>query len=410
MLITHKIYLFTLSCLGLLSSCDSSAVNKVAPSQESKEVSPKEKTNTLPAFSWDTLPLYMHARKATAFDKKEIQYLSQFPLVTLEKTTGMKTYGSSEAGTIEAAKAIKKFNSKTKVLYYRNVLVHYPFYASTKELKILKNPFLLNQKGQGKLVRKTNEAYDLSNVALRQWWVKTAAEVVANPAIDGLFLDGNIKVLETNYLKSDLGIDKKQAVVAGYREMMQETRDHMSVDKLMIANIIRARFEDSGMSYLKYFDGSYLENFEKPIKGISREDYLVKGIAATQQAAKAGKLIAMTLGLGEYAGSQLAIDDTRKDLKDLEGIQERLDYCIALFLICAEKYSYLNIHDGYDMNRKANGTCHSKVWLKSFPEYRKPLGKPLGPATKKGYVYTREFKHLSVSVDLQSQKAKLVWH
>jgi hypothetical protein len=78
----------------------------------------------MPVFSWDTVPRYMHVRKTTAFTDQEIDYLATFPLITFEKTTGMKEFGSTEAGTIKAAKAVKNVNPRTKILYYRNILVH----------------------------------------------------------------------------------------------------------------------------------------------------------------------------------------------------------------------------------------------------------------------------------------------
>ena len=38
----------------------------------------------LPDFSWDTVPRYMHVRKATAFTPQEIEYLATFPLITFD--------------------------------------------------------------------------------------------------------------------------------------------------------------------------------------------------------------------------------------------------------------------------------------------------------------------------------------
>ncbi|MFC1766435.1 alpha-L-fucosidase [Planctomycetota bacterium] len=60
-----------------------------------------------PKFSWDTVPLYMHMRKSAAFTPEELDYLAGFPLITLDKTTGSATYGSSVEGSRMAAKAIK---------------------------------------------------------------------------------------------------------------------------------------------------------------------------------------------------------------------------------------------------------------------------------------------------------------
>ena len=55
------------------------------------------------------------------------------------------------------------------------------------------------------------------------------------------------------------------------------------------------------------------------------------------------------------------------------------------------------------------GECQSKVWLKRFPQYDKPLGAPLGPATREGFVYKRRFEHVDVMVDLERKHATLEW-
>ena len=82
----------------------------------------------------------------------------------------------------------------------------------------------------------------------------------------------------------------------GYHLMMEQTRDAIGPDKLMLANILRARFENAGLEYLDYFDGSYLEEFFHNVGGVSYEEYVAKGIDAIQKAARQGKIIAFTTG------------------------------------------------------------------------------------------------------------------
>ena len=50
----------------------------------------------MPEFSWDTMPLYMHVWKRSAFTEAELNYLAQYPLITLEKAQG------SKEGTVQA--------------------------------------------------------------------------------------------------------------------------------------------------------------------------------------------------------------------------------------------------------------------------------------------------------------------
>ena len=176
----------------------------------------------------------------------------------------------------------------------------------------------------------------------------------------------------------------------------------------MVANIIRARFPQSGLEFMNYFDGTYLELFTKPAgTKLSKKDYLAKGIEATQTAARDGKIVAMTLGLGE-SGVSDGVDETHKRIDDLSAIsQDELQYKLALFLVCAEKYSYLFLNDGYCVDsRGKNNVCQSGLWLKLLPEYKKPLGAPKGPATRDGYIYTRNLNMQVCGWTLKTTKVR----
>ncbi|MGZ0708882.1 putative glycoside hydrolase [Coraliomargarita sp. W4R53] len=360
--------------------------------------------NRLPEFSWDTVPRYMHVRKATAFTPEEIEYLATFPLITFEKSTGNKDSAGTEAGTVKAATAVKDINPRAKILYYRNIIVHYGGYVANEQLEAIPNVFLANAKGDEDLVRGKVQAYDLSNPAVASWWMNHAKQACASPVIDGIFVDGNIKVLEDGYLRRDIGAEKKAAVKAAYYEMMEALPNEIGRNKLIVSNIIRARLDDSGLEALEYFDGSYLEGFEQAVGKVSREDYVAKGIAAIQTAARSGKIIALTMGMGEAQESEMGIDETRATIDDIASIQDRFTYALAIFLICAEEHSYFMASDGYSANRGG-----SKLWMQDFPEYSRPLGRPLGPAQNRGYLYIRQFEHVRVWLDIENQRAELVW-
>lgn len=359
-----------------------------------------------PDFSWDRVPLYMHIRKSTGFTPEELRYLAGFPLIAFEKTTGATDYGSTEKGTLEAARAVKRLNPAAKILYYRNVIVHYGGYAANAQLADIPAPFLISRDGRAKLVRNTVEAYDLTNPELRNWWVANVRQIGADPAIDGVFLDGNVKVLEPAYLLKEIGAAKKQAVVEGYHAMMAATRVALGPKKLMVANLVRARFPDSGLGWLGAFDGSYFEGFETTVGAIPREEYVAKGIAAAQAAADRGAIVAFTAGMGKLAvgetGNAQLTDEIRNRATREADTQRRFTYCLALFLICAEKYSYFLAHDGYDATK-------SSTWRKRPPEFERPLGPPTAKAQREGYIYTRDFRHASVWLDVKSEQARITW-
>lgn len=366
-----------------------------------------------PEFSWDTMPLYMHLRKSTAFTKEEIKFLSKYPLITFEKTTGSSDYGSTEEGTVKAAKAVKKINPKTKILYYKNVVINWSSYKEDKAF-LKKNPKALLTNDKGKKVLMPNKRtgfFDISQPYVRDYWVNHIDNVVKEPSIDGVFLDANIKVLVPGFFKSRVGKVKQAEIQSGYMSMMGALNKKLSDDKLIIANILRVRpeFKDVGRAYLKFFNGSYLEGFEHENFGMTYAEYLAKGIEAVQKSAREGHTIAMSLGIGEAADHNLiGFDDRRKDVVLDNAFSKRLDYLLAIFLVCAEKYSYVYPHDGYSVN-EIRGENHSSVWLKTFPQYQNKLGAPKGPAKKEGYIYTRSFEHLDVWLDIENKQAKLNW-
>ena len=356
-----------------------------------------------PAFSWERIPQYMHIRKSTSFTEKEIAFLARFPLITFEKANGHEDHGSVEKGTLAAAKAVKKINPNTKILYYRNVIVHYGSYDANTALKDIPNALLSDAEGNTKLVRNRVQAYDLSTPGLRDWWVKSCQQVVADPAIDGLFLDGNIKALEPGYLARQIGKAKKKQTMAGYHLLLKETRKALGPKKLMVANILRARFPQAGFEYIDAFDGAYLEGFFHNVGKVGYEEYVAKGIAVMQKAARTGKIIAYTATLSETVNtSRMGIDEAHGKAASEEEARRQLYYKLAVFLVCAEKYSYVRIHEGYSANE-------GEGWMRWFPEYDRPLGPPQGPATRKGHVYTRAFKHVDVWLDVKKREGRITW-
>ena len=373
------------------------------------EPTPAQEANRLPAFSWDRVPQYMHIRKAKNFTEDEIKYLATFPLVTFEKTTGSETFKSTEDGTLAAAKAVKEVNPSTKILYYRNVMVHYGTYKANEAIEKMPGAFLVASNGKTKLVRNLCEAYDLSSPQVREWWTDHAKQVCADPAIDGLFLDGNIKVLSSGYLKREIGKEKKAAQFDGYETMMRETRQAIGPDKIMLANVLRTgQSKNDGLEAIKLFDGSYIEGFEIATNPEQKKNNVARGMVAFQKAAREGFMIAFTAGLSELNTEEGDLnpektDEIRKGLGKNADYSKRFNYLLALFLVCAEKHSYFLAHDSYVVNKK------NKVWMKRPAEFDRPLGAPKGPAVQDGYIYTREFAHAKVRLDIENEVGEIEW-
>lgn len=99
-----------------------------------------------------------------------------------------------------------------------------------------------------------------------------------------------------------------------------------------------------------------------------------------------------------------------------EGLKEAsaalLDLALAPFLLVVEpnvwfSYSWFyGIATGWTTCPDTPETCTAPVgW---YPQFKRPLGKPLGSAVRDGTVYTRQFEHASVYVDLDNRTASRV--
>ena len=291
---------------------------------------------------------------------------------------------------------IKSINPEARVLYYRNAMVNYNTYLVNAGLDTITDPFLADGTGNTLLHQGVREVYDLSNPLVRQWWVDHCVEMAGYDEIDGIFIDGNVKAISPSYLLPQIGPEKKAAVLEGYSLMMEDLQNRMDTSKLRLANLIRASIPMAGLDYMHYFHGSYMENIE------GDRDYMAAEIDAAQAAARDGRIIAFCIGMG--TNLPVFSDDENGHVILYGPWQERMDFALSMFLVCAEKYSYFLLHDGYNVNPGV-----SKLWMKRFAEYDKPLGPPLGPAIRTGYVYTRVFEHASVWLDLAQGKGHITW-
>jgi len=372
------------------------------------------KVDKLPEFSWDTMPLYMHVWKQTSYTEAEIEFLAKFPLLTLEKAQGQKE-GTVQEGTLKAARAIKEVNPKSKILYYKNIVIDWNSGVS-KELKTIPGGYLQALDGVYPVVNSNSKAkfFDISKEEVRQWWIKDAKSMLTDPSIDGVFIDANIKVLIGGYFGKGkkLGDAKSEALIDGYHKLLTGINNEFRDDNIILANILRARFENAGLEYMEYFDGSYFEAFEHNVGGVSKPDYVVKGIEAGQKSAQNGKILAFTAGLGKALAkdsSGIGLDEAREKLDSFDHVQKRLDYLMAIFLTMAEKYSYFFPTDGYGVTTDRKGNQRNRTWMYTFPAFNNRLGTPKGPAKRNGYVFTREFEYCSVYLNVETEEATLKW-
>ena len=89
-----------------------------------------------PAFSWDTVPVYIHfGKSAGPLTEQELAFVARAcDFVCLEKAHGMGALGSTEKGTARDAARLKALNPKMKVLFYWNTFLNYRLYDACAEV------------------------------------------------------------------------------------------------------------------------------------------------------------------------------------------------------------------------------------------------------------------------------------
>ena len=115
-----------------------------------------------------------------------------------------------------------------------------------------------------------------------------------------------------------------------------------------------------------------------------------------------GKILLFSAGPGAYGReeSKAASQKTPKEMR--QWMRENITYPLGVFLLVAGRHSYFEWTSTPDALLGALRDHESE-------EYHRPLGRPLGPAENDGHVYTRQYEHLDVRVDIRKKEAVLSW-
>lgn len=345
--------------------------------EEEEEDPQKEKQSKYPEWSWDHVRTYVAIRRADNYSQQQIKELAKQDIVMLEKMNGNRSHGSVEKGTLHAAKRIKAVNPKVKILFYLNAMVHYGGYEANHTFK---NEWAMKTKGGGGHYKWRNKflSYDHTNVEFREWWVQRALDMVAHDEIDGVFIDGICKAvvgwLPTRYHD------------VAYLHTCEALRSKLPEGKILIGNALRAgKNKDSNFRHLSYLDGSYLEGWwQRPGQTI---DLMAR---ALQQ----GKII-MLNGQPHNIGNMQGSLDMRYEYA---GQPQFIDFPLGVFLLVVNEYAYFSYHVGVDARPRAMSLFDNT----RFEAITRKLGKPMGDFVREGNVFTREFEHVQVRVDISS--------
>ncbi|HEY9661237.1 MAG TPA: putative glycoside hydrolase, partial [Allocoleopsis sp.] len=347
------------------------------------------------------------SKRSGDFTSEEIRFLtSHFPLITIANGQGSAKYDALEDGMYQAARQLKAASPNTTVLFYWNTFLAYSGYRAYQTFAAHPEWRLSEADGSRLLVREQVETYDLSQPALRDWWVSVAQTALNQAPFDGIFMDAAIKPVSRQQ-QAALGARRAAAVKSGIEELMEETRAKLGPNAILLYNGLRANLSQASGNedtlFLEHTSGAMLEHFnlvlERDSDGVFDKEDMATNIALIQQAGARGKIVVVKAWPGFYQAARIYGGTAPPD-NPVAAARKAITFPLACFLIAAEPYSYFIYTWGYGDN---SGTFE---W---YPEFDKPLGQPQGRATQNGWVYTRSFEHAQVRVDLASEQATIDW-
>jgi len=359
-------------------------------------------TSHYPPFSWSTVPVYIHFGKSGgALTDDEVRFVARTSnFVCLEKGHAVKRFGSTEKGTAYDAKRLKAANPKMKVLFYWNTFLNYRLYDACKAVKTHPKWVFRDKKGEPIYKTGSLEQYNLLDAEFRQWWASVAGKGVKEYGCDGIFMDATNQAKRPLWMKRGWGEGKEPQLTKAVIDMMTRARREMG-DSLIIYNGLRSSDRTgttTGGEYIGHADGTTVEHFgafaSKSPSAISAD------ISAIGTEARKGKIV-IVKGWPDPAFNWTNREKMKQPpAKLIAEAREKITFSLACFLVAARENCYFCYSWGY---RQGHGS------LVDYGEFRKPLGAPKGDAIVAGRVYTREFAHASVRVDLTKREATITW-
>eukprot|EP00118_Oscarella_pearsei_P000357 m.4768 g.4768 ORF g.4768 m.4768 type:complete len:384 (+) comp11255_c0_seq1:34-1185(+) len=341
-----------------------------------------------PHFSWDTVPVFCHMCKPEGlFNQTELDFLTRFPIVTIEKGQGVNETGYAEDKMTAAAMQIKKANKSVWTLFYMNAVLDWQFYYLHEIM--LKNPDYWLKDDEGHTIRTHGDRsfpqsdngmliFDQSKQEVRDVFTSECVNATKNGTFDGCFIDRanwalRMAAAEGGKVLANVSMQRIKALADGQTKLLTEMQKAVTDSQIIIAKDVGGV---AGFTDWPYVDAIFLSDC------YCCTSECAKDIEAAINATKRGQLLQC------HVNGNLDDHDT-------------FIFHLSTFLVVAGDHSYFAYSQGWYL---------SSYGLKWWPEYSKPLGPPVGPAKQTGSVYERSFSSgTHVWVDIEARKGNITW-
>lgn len=355
-----------------------------------------------PAFSWDTLPVFMHAMNQSApLSNEQAAFMARFPLVTIEKSQGgtspcpnathrsvggllgdqASAEGSAAAGQCEedriiaAARAIKaaaaSLGTTPRVLFYLNTIIDFTQYRLAAT--VAQNPEWLLRDVHGKpvTIRGSLRVFDLTQAGMRAAWLATAKYALDSGVVDGIFADRGRASAGVDLRRFTLKQGKAAAWDAAHKQMMTDLM------AMVRANNASPGTTGTGIVIPNGYDGP-------TINGRMFENFRPNDTMSVPHGNNLHQLF------NETRVTEVHVDHCTPG-------SALFNSTLAAYLVGAHEYTYYACTVGWTLNGG---------WTITPPEYKEALGAPSGNATRSSSgVWHRTFQHgAAVWLTEQSQQ------
>jgi len=371
----------------------------------------KSRTDYMPKFSWDTVPVYAHfARQDGPFTEDEAKFIARYPMMILDSVQEFRLNKGAYWTLAKAARDIKKHNPDIKIVTYWNTwMQRFQVEGEDEFMDNLADWRIYDV--QGNPYNHGNRiTYDLTKPVVQEWWKQRIRNILREPAIDMVFLDQG--ALSSNpHMGVIFGTAKANQMVNSTKNLFdwigQNTNRPIIYNGI---NYFEYGFNNPDLveTFLNHSDGALFEHFNqysaRNSNGSLKVNGMVKGLERISALSKTGALIPVYASPREhklkYADGDQSI--TKAEIESY--LYGDFEYNLAKFLIAAGENTYFAYGWSYGVLDAAKGG--NFIW---YPEYDKRLGPPKGDYVKNGNIFTREFEYASVYLDLNKDEGKITW-
>jgi hypothetical protein len=400
-LIASFITLTSVLCINLSAISNESLETYVTSS--GKTFNPK---SYYPKWGWDTVKEYkmLYSEKPLT-DTQVIKIAGLSDFICIEKAHGIHTFKCAMLGTKHEVARFKKVNPGIKTLFYFNSAFAWPYTSYTKAIpkwsEQKKTDILLKDYKTGKYAKFLNNyVFDIIKSPMRTWWSDTVSEAVSQSHANGLFWDQTHGVI---WMRPR---SEKNQIQPAQIKLLKSTKEKLGENSILVVNNA-ADISD----YVSNCDAVMYEHYGMDKRYKINRQLFVKDWDQMLKVANMGKINIYRMTPLSFVPhdqspvNKASLANRKKDSSYADNYTRKLiPFPLACFLMGVQPYSYFMYGMGWGLHDGA---------LIDFPETKNKLGLPKGMYKKMPeegkMVFTRQFEHASVWVNLNTFEAEIKW-